>query len=97
MKREAKIQEKLRKKLKEVQERKSGAGDSTLKRAVGKADAEKFRIAFEARHIIEGYFSDRDPEGSNWNGAVVVNGVRCRLRLKVPGWSLTNSGMVPRW
>ena len=69
-----------------------GTEDSTLKRTMGDAAQEKFRITYEARHIVKNYFNGEDPVGLQWKGALVVKGaVRCRLsNIKSEGtWRVT--------
>jgi hypothetical protein len=46
---------KLQAKLEKVGKKHTGTEDSTLKRTIGDSAAEKFRITFEARHIVGNY------------------------------------------
>ena len=90
---EKKLQ-KLEEKVREVEQKKGrrpevkslkrpqGTEDSTLKRSMGDAAQEKFRITYEARHILKNYLEGSEAErvGLQWQGALVVKGaVHCRL------------------
>ena len=95
---EKKLQ-KLEEKVKEVEEkqgrrpelkslkRPKGTEDSTLKRTTADAAQEKFRITYEARHILKNYLkgSEAEPVGLQWQGALVVKGAaHCRLSNITP-------------
>ena len=70
-----------------------GTEDSTLKRTVGDAAQEKFRITYEARHILKGYLQGEavEPVGMQWQGALVVKGaVHCRLSNITPIMPVTS-------
>ena len=80
------------KKMKQAEERQgrtpeawkvpAGPEDSTLQRTTGDAAQEKFRITYEARHLITRYAdpSAAEPEQVNWKGALVVKAaVHARL------------------
>ncbi|CAE8583746.1 unnamed protein product, partial [Polarella glacialis] len=60
----------------------AGVGDSGLKRTIGDAAQEKFRITVEHRAVVYGYFDPavEVPVGINWRYALVVKGVHARLR-----------------
>ena len=83
MKMKTKIEKKIEKKVKQRMEKNGklhvGTEDSTLKRTIGDAAQEKFRITFEARHIVGNYFGEGDPWEKNWRGALVVKGTHARL------------------
>ena len=76
---EKKLQ-KLEEKVKEVEEKQGrrpevkrarGTEDSTLKRTTGDAAQEKFRITYEARHIVKNLLKgSEDPVGLQWQGAL---------------------------
>ena len=98
--------QKIEEKMKNVEEnggkrrpelkRPRGTEDSTLKRTTGDAAQEKFRITYEARHILKNYLKGdaADPVGVNWQGALVVKGARhCRLSNITPEgtWRVTES------
>ncbi|CAE8629532.1 unnamed protein product [Polarella glacialis] len=55
----------------------AGVGDSGLKRTIGDAAQEKFRITVEHRAVVCGYFDPavEVPVGINWRYALVVKGV----------------------
>ena len=90
---EKKLQ-KLEAKVKKVEEkqgrkpelkRPKGTEDSTLKRTTGDAAQEKYRITYEARHLLKNYLNGEDPVGLQWQGALVVKGaVHCRLSNITP-------------
>ena len=57
-----------------------GTEDSTLRRTIGDASQEKFRITYEARHIILHYLKPgTEPKGVQWKGAIILKGVHARL------------------
>ncbi|CAE8634053.1 unnamed protein product [Polarella glacialis] len=60
----------------------AGVVDSGLKRTIGDAAQEKFRITVEHRAVVYGYFDPavEVPVGINWRYALVVKGVHARLR-----------------
>lgn len=70
---------KLRKRLEKLGKKYTGTEDSTLKRTTGDASQEKFRITYEARHLVGNYFGEGHTWEENWNGALVVKGVHARL------------------
>ena len=70
---------KLSAKLEKLGKKHAGTEDSTLKRTTGDSAAEKFRITYEARHIVGSYLGQGDPWEKNWRGALVVKGVHARL------------------
>jgi hypothetical protein len=76
---ERKIEKKLKKRLEKLGKKHAGTEDSTLKRTTGDAAQEKFRITFEARHIVGNYLGEGEPWEKNWRGALVVKGVHARL------------------
>ena len=80
---ERKMEEKMMKKrsakLEKLGKKHAGTEDSTLKRTTGDSAAEKFRITYEARHIVGNYLGEGDPWEKNWRGALVVKGEHARL------------------
>ena len=74
-----KIERKVLAKMEKLGLKHTGTEDSTLKRTTGDSAQEKFRITFEARHIIGNYFGEGDPWEKNDNAALVVKGVHARL------------------
>jgi len=57
-----------------------GTEGSTLTRTTGDSDAEKYRVTYEARHVVLNYFNGGEPVGILWKGALVVKGaVHARL------------------
>ena len=57
-----------------------GTEGSSLTRTTGDATAEKYRITYEARHLVLNYFNGEEPVGMLWKGALVVKGaVHARL------------------
>ena len=73
------MRKKLENKMKKLGKMHAGTEDSTLKRTTGDAAAEKFRITYEARHIVGNYVGDGEPWEKNWRGSLVVKGVHARL------------------
>ena len=76
---ERKIEKKLKKRLEKLCKKHAGTEDSSLKRTTGDAAQEKFRITFEARHIVGNYLGEGEPWEKNWKGALVVKGAHARL------------------
>ena len=56
MKQEQKITKKVLAKMEKLGLKHTGTEDSTLKRTTGDSAQEKFRITYEARHLIGNYF-----------------------------------------
>ena len=74
-----KIEKKVLQKIQKLGLKYTGTEDSTLKRTTGDSAQEKYRITYEARHIIGNYFGEGDPWEKNDKGALVVKGVHARL------------------
>ena len=70
---------KFKERMEKAGKKHTGTEDSTLKRTTGDASQEKFRITYEARHIVGNYLGEGDPWEKNWKGALVVRGVHARL------------------
>ena len=79
MKQEQKITKKVLAKMEKLGLKHTGTEDSTLKRTTGYSAQEKFRITYEARHLIGNYFGEGEPWEKNDKGALVVKGVHARL------------------
>ena len=78
-KQEEKVTKKVLERLEKLGLKHTGTEDSTLKRTVGDSAQEKFRITYEARHLIGNYFGEGEPWEKNGKGALVAKGVHASL------------------